>query len=150
MKKRDIILDFTSLLDVIMIILFFFVLYSKIDTDEITKKAKEAENHYNALIIEQQQINDEAEKEIERIKDADKNAFANQKALNSFEKGEYFTISLDVFDNSDNWNLDFYFAGKLIGKINSKDTNDLKKSIREVLEKKDINSSSEDKYLCVY
>ena len=28
MKIREIILDFTSLLDVIMIILFFFVLYS--------------------------------------------------------------------------------------------------------------------------
>ena len=43
MKVREIILDFTSLLDVVMIILFFFVLYSSIDTENATEKAKAAE-----------------------------------------------------------------------------------------------------------
>ena len=150
MNKRELILDFTSLLDVIMIILFFFVLYSKIDVDEITSKATEAENRYNALIVEQQELNEEAEKEIARIKDADKNAFSNQKALNAFEKGEYYTISLDVLNNSDDWNLKISFSNKIISEINSKDTNDLKSSIKEILKTNGVDKNSDDKYLCIF
>lgn len=37
MKKRQIILDFTSLLDVIMIILFFFIIFSNLETDNLKK-----------------------------------------------------------------------------------------------------------------
>ena len=37
MKKRQIILDFTSLLDVIMIILFFFIIFSNLETDNLRK-----------------------------------------------------------------------------------------------------------------
>ena len=37
MKKRQIILDFTSLLDVIMIILFFFIIFSSLETDNLKK-----------------------------------------------------------------------------------------------------------------
>lgn len=148
MKIREIILDFTSLLDVIMIILFFFVLYSTIDTDKITNQAKEAEQNYNNLIVKQQEINDEAEKELERIKSADENAVANQKALNAFEKGDYFTFSLDVLNKSDNWTLKISFGDKLLGKINSNETNDLKKSIIEKLETKILNR--DEKYLCIF
>lgn len=150
MKIREIILDFTSLLDVIMIILFFFVLYSTIDTDKITNQAKEAEQNYNNLIVKQQEINDEAEKELERIKSADENAVANQKALNAFEKGEYYTISLDVLNNSDDWNLKISFSNKIIGEINSKDTNDLKSSIKEILKTNGVDKNSDDKYLCIF
>ena len=41
MNKREIILDFTSLLDVIMIILFFFILFSHLETED-AKLALEA------------------------------------------------------------------------------------------------------------
>ena len=34
MKKRDVILDFTSLLDVTLIVIFFFVLFSHLDSQE--------------------------------------------------------------------------------------------------------------------
>ena len=43
MKAREIILDFTSLLDVMMIILFFFIFFSKIDVDSATERANQAE-----------------------------------------------------------------------------------------------------------
>lgn len=42
MNKRQIILDFTSLLDVIMIILFFFILFARMETDQ-SKAALESE-----------------------------------------------------------------------------------------------------------
>ncbi len=43
MKVREIILDFTSLLDVVMIILFFFILFSSFDVETATEKANQAE-----------------------------------------------------------------------------------------------------------
>ena len=47
MKKRDILLDFTSLLDVTLIIIFFFVLFSHLDSEqnraETEAKTKELE-----------------------------------------------------------------------------------------------------------
>ena len=43
MKLREIILDFTSLLDVIMIILFWFILNYQTETTKIREKASAAE-----------------------------------------------------------------------------------------------------------
>lgn len=43
-NKREIILDFTSLLDVIMLILFFFVIFAQLDTAEAISEAKDAKN----------------------------------------------------------------------------------------------------------
>lgn len=46
-KKRELILDFTSLLDVIMLILFFFVIFAQLDTSEAIAKAQAAEEAAN-------------------------------------------------------------------------------------------------------
>ncbi|MGN0614756.1 hypothetical protein [Ruminococcus flavefaciens] len=146
MKVREIILDFTSLLDVIMIILFFFVLYSTIDTKNAINNAKEAESNYNNLIIKQQELNDEAARELERNKLIDKNAAANQQALNSFEKGDYLDFYLDVTDNSDNWTLVISFGNKQ-REINSYETDDIKSSIRDTL--KQFGFSTDDTYICI-
>lgn len=147
MKIREIILDFTSLLDVIMIILFFFVLYSTIDTKNAINNAKEAEQNYNDLIVEQQELNEEAENELERLKSADKNAATNQKALNAFEKGDYFDFRLDVADKSDNWSLTISFGKDKLGKINSKEDDDIKTSIKDILMKSGF--AADDTYLCI-
>lgn len=147
MKLREIILDFTSLLDVIMIILFFFVLYSTMDTEKAANKAKEAEQTYNHLIVEQQEINEEAQKDLERIKAADENAAVNQQALNAFDKGDFFTFRLDVTEQSDNWTLRVFFGRKQLGTILSQETDDIKGSIRDILEKSGF--TTEDTYLCI-
>ena len=39
MKNKDIVIDFTSLLDVTLIIIFFFIMFSTFDTDNEKKKA---------------------------------------------------------------------------------------------------------------
>jgi hypothetical protein len=147
MKLREIILDFTSLLDVIMIILFFFVLYSTIDTKNVLNNAKEAEQTYNNLIVEQQELNEEAENELERLKSADKNAATNQKALNAFEKGDYFDFRLDVADKSDNWSLTISFGKEKLGMINSREADDIKGSIKDILMKSGF--AADDTYLCI-
>ena len=75
MKLREIILDFTSLLDVVMIILFFFVLYTSFDVEDISEKAKAAETSYNEMIEEnekeQQEWREKASQEWERILSAE-------------------------------------------------------------------------------
>jgi len=147
MKLREIILDFTSLLDVIMIILFFFVLYSTIDTENAANKAKEAEQTYNHLIVEQQEINEEAQKDLERIKAADENAAANQTALNAFDKGEFFTFRLDVAEQSGNWTLKVFWGRKQLGEVFSQETDDIKSAVRDILEKSGF--TTEDTYLCI-
>ena len=147
MKLREIILDFTSLLDVIMIILFFFVLYSTIDTEKVANKAKEAEQTYNHLIAEQQEINEEAQKDLERIKAADENAAVNQQALNAFDKGDFFTFRLDVAEQSNNWTLSISFGRKQLGEINSHETDDIKGSIKDILKRSGF--TTEDTYLCI-
>ncbi|WP_294751486.1 hypothetical protein [uncultured Ruminococcus sp.] len=158
MKIREVILDFTSLLDVIMIILFFFVLYSTIDTEEVTNKAKRAEASYNELIEEnerkqlenekeQEEWREEASKEWNRIESMDENAAANQQALNSFDKGEYFDFRLEVIDKSDNWNLTITYGKKMRCEINSKETDDIKGSIKDIL--KQSGFSTDDTYLCI-
>lgn len=147
MKLREIILDFTPLLDVIMIILFFFVLYSTMDTQKAANEAIETKQIYNQLIDEQKEINEEAARELEQIKSADENAAANQKALSSFDKGDFFTFRLDVSEQSDNWTLSISFGKKQLGEVVSKETNDIKGSIRDILEKSGF--TTEDTYICI-
>lgn len=149
MKIKEIILDFTSLLDVVMIILFFFVLYSTIDTDN---KVKDKETYYNELIDEnkkeQEEWREEASKEWARIESFDENAAASEEALNAFERGEFYKFRLDVIDRSKDWTLKISFNGKQIDEIKSNETDDVKTAIKNSLNKSDF--SKNKKYICVF
>lgn len=52
MKKRQINLDFTSLLDVIMIILFFFIIFSSLETDSLKKDLEDKQQQVSAELEE--------------------------------------------------------------------------------------------------
>ena len=146
MKAREIILDFTSLLDVIMIILFFFVLYSTIDTEEVTNKAKRAEASYNELIEEnekkqaeneqeQQEWRKKASEEWDRILSADANAVNNQKALTAYNNGEGIYFNLQNVEKSNVWTLSVLYGTKKAGEISSDESRELKEKIKACLEK---------------
>lgn len=147
MKNREIILDFTSLLDVIMIILFFFVIYSKLDSETATSKAKEAEQTYNQMIADQQEMNDKAARELQRIRSADENAAVNQKLLSDFNKGDYFALNLDEVKTSDDWKLKIIFNYKTLAEIIPEDDTDLKASIRDVWVQSGLDN--ETPFICV-
>ena len=57
MKKKDILLDFTSLLDVTLILIFFFVIFSHFDNVQSTAQIEDKESKLES------QINDAAERE---------------------------------------------------------------------------------------
>lgn len=62
--KKEIFLDFTSLLDVTLIVIFFFVLFSRLDYQEQVDKLEAAEQ----VAIENTQIAEERKKELEQEK----------------------------------------------------------------------------------
>ena len=139
MKVREIILDFTSLLDVVMIILFFFVLYSSLDAENAAEKAKAAEASYTEMQEqnekEQQEWREKADEEWDRILSADANAGKNQQALSAYNEGKGITFNLHEVEKGDVWTLSVLADGKRIGKISSDDARQLRGKLKEMLEK---------------
>ena len=66
MRKKDVILDFTPLLDIILIILFFFILYSVFNVKESEERAEQArmayEDKLDALDAEEARLGAEWER----------------------------------------------------------------------------------------
>ena len=99
MKKREIFLDFTSLLDVIMIILFFFILFSTFEIEEATTAANQTKTEYETKISEIETKQEEINSEWEKLLQIDKNAVKNQQALLNYQS-HIITINLyDKFDD---------------------------------------------------
>ncbi len=104
MKRNRIFLDFTTLLDITMIILFWFIIKSDASANEartqaqeqIASIAAEAEQERIEFELEKENWRKEAESELERIKSADENAAKNQQALAGVEKGNIIHIQLDI------------------------------------------------------
>lgn len=108
MKLKEIILDFTPLLDVIMIILFWFILNYHNQTAEIQEQAKnamaeaksisaEAEDKKNELDEKEKELiekQDEINELLTVIKEADERKGANIEGLNEFQKGLNLTAQL--------------------------------------------------------
>lgn len=119
MRKKEVVLDFTSLLDVILIILFFFILYSSFNIKEsearVEKERIAYEEKIGALEAERSQINDERirmqaretelNEEWDRIRALDEKAVQNQQALIEFNNGGMLSFNLQKEDASDDWEL---------------------------------------------
>ena len=139
MKIREVILDFTSLLDVVMIILFFFILYTTFDVEKEAEKVKAAEASYTEMMEqnekEQQEWQERASEEWERILSADANAAKNQQALNAYDSGNGITFNLQDVQKGDKWALSVLSGNKRIGSISSDESRDLRSRIKELLEK---------------
>lgn len=103
MKKRDIILDFTSLLDVTLIVIFFFVLFSHLENEEkkaITEqKVKELETSIQAAEVREENANELIgilEEEINIIRESDTRRGANMKAMLEYMTSSNIKIILDM------------------------------------------------------
>lgn len=107
MKRRDVILDFTSLLDVTLIVIFFFVIFSNLDSQankartdakvqELDAAVQQAENREtNAKELEEQ-----LQKDIDTVKESDVRRGANTKEILVFNKDENVKIILDMESGS--------------------------------------------------
>ncbi len=70
MKKRDIILDFTSLLDVTLIIIFFFVIFSRLESDE-TRQQLETKMQELSQAVEQAEAREQEANEMLELLEKD-------------------------------------------------------------------------------
>ena len=151
MKVREVILDFTSLLDVMMIILFFFIFFSKIDVDTATENANKAEASYNSMLEEtekeklenqqeQEEWREKASQEWERLEQADENAAKNQEALSAYNEGRGISFNLHDVEKGDIWTLSIIYGNKKLGEISSEEVRDLKEKLKEFINKAGYNT----------
>ena len=102
MKKRDVILDFTSLLDVTLIVIFFFVLFSHLDEQEnkartdakvqemqvAIQEAEDRESDANELV-------NQLEEELGIVQEYSDRQASNVSEMLEFNKSENIKIILD-------------------------------------------------------
>lgn len=122
MKKKDIFLDFTSLLDVTLIIIFFFVIFSHLDREENKAFVEEKVNELETSIYEAEQRESEArellhtvEEELEMVRNVDQRQELNLEAMIEYVQGANIKIILDI--EEDEWNIRIIHSGKLLDRI---------------------------------
>ena len=104
--KKDIILDFTSLLDVTLIVVFFFVLFSHLDLQENDAKVQEkthelevAIQEANARETQAKSLTDELENQLQLVSYASERNGSNVSEILEFNKNQNLKILLDIQDN---------------------------------------------------
>ena len=163
-NKREIILDFTSLLDVIMLILFFFVIFAQIDSTEAMTKIEEikrqAELQMSKAQAEWEKVNDAEQQlnsELEQLQNS--NALAESIIINSdseFDKALRLKLIL-ARNQSDKWILslespthrkDEYIYTELgkIDDVREIDSSKLADAINTAIINNDY--SNEDAFIC--
>ena len=151
MKYREVILDFTSLLDIIMIILFFFILFSTFDVETAAEKAQQKQEEYETFISEtqeeQNQWQEKADKEWKRLQQSDQTASDNLQALIAFDQGNMLSLSLQDIERSDKWTLSITENQKKITALSAESGEKLKQDLKAVFEQYGLNNG--EVILCV-
>ncbi len=143
MKKRQIILDFTSLLDVIMIILFFFIIFSNLETDNLKKdledkqqqvsseleEAKAKNDKADELLGEAQEKNEQADKRMEEANSAVDRSGDNADAIMDFSENKNLKLHLDMSGES-GWTLKFAKGEEIIKEVPKADISEMTDEVR--------------------
>lgn len=106
-NKREVILDFTSLLDVIMLILFFFVIFAQIDSsnavnavesaNQIMQEANDSQANADAMMADAEQMQDYAMAVVSN-------------STSDFDKA--IQLQLDLKLENEKWKIDITESGK--------------------------------------
>ena len=162
MNKREIILDFTSLLDVIMIILFFFILFSHLETEEAkiafqtaqqnaAQREEEAEQKLEdaeKLLEEAKQKEQQAEEKLNEAELAGERQGENVEGITEFSRNLNIRVKLKMISGSSNWSMLIYKGEQQIAEIPKEDVSSMSKSFLQALS--DMGCARDDTLLCVY
>lgn len=162
MNKRDIILDFTSLLDVIMIILFFFILFSHIETIDAIKEKEKMQAEHSQIIEQAEQIksdaeelladaeikNSQAEELLSEVKQSDSRSAYNIEAIDEFSRGLNLRLNLNMNGDSGAWELDVFCGDDFLQSIHKNTPKMMKQSFSDIVTEKGY--TEEDTILCVF
>lgn len=158
MMKRKISLDFTSLLDITMIILFFFLINFKFSVDDIKAEAsaqmeaaavqsERLEADKQSLEEEKEAWQKQAEAELDKIRETDKNAADNAEALLDFKNGYFISIDLEI--NKENvWKMTVRRGETEIGTIASSDNPNISDEFVTMLNREKF--KKDDVIICVF
>ena len=162
MNKREIILDFTSLLDVIMIILFFFILFSHFETEDAKialqaaeQKATQREEQAEQKLEEADRLLEEAEQKeqqaTEKLNEADlagKRQGENVDGIIEFSRNLNIRVYLKMKDSGSSWSLLVCKGEQQIVEIPKEKVNIMAQTFVNALS--DIGCEKDDTLLCVY
>lgn len=126
MKREEIILDFTSLLDVTLIVIFFFVIFSNLDSENNRAKTEQAVSEYESMMEAAEKRENEAtklveqlEKDLEIIKKSDENMAENLEEMMNYAKGQNLKILLEIESNT--WKAKIICGNEKIAEIDDSD-----------------------------
>lgn len=162
MNKREIILDFTSLLDVIMIILFFFIIFSHLETEDAKlasqaaqQNAIEREEQAEQKLEEADRLLEEAERKeqqaTEKLNEADlagKRQGENVEGIVEFSRNLNIRVYLKMTDSGSSWSLLVCKGEQQIAEIPKDKVNIMAQTFVNALS--DIGCEKDDTLLCVY
>ena len=106
MKIREIILDFTSLLDIFMLILFFFILFSHFEVEEVKESANQARDEAIAMSESVEEKLQQAEEELALLEEVNHGKAVDMTALMEISRGTMMQSRLTMDDSGDTWVLE--------------------------------------------
>ncbi len=123
--KKDVLLDFTSLLDVTLIVIFFFVIFSNLENQQTKARVDEKINELAHEIQEAEekqteaiQLAEELQKEIAFVQEYDERKAANEAEMINFMRGENLKLIM-VVSSSSKWRLKVTGSGDYFTVIES-------------------------------
>ena len=159
MKIREIILDFTSLLDVIMIILFFFILFSHFETEEMKQQYEEDYQAMEAVSEAAAEASEAAEQksaeldnQLQMIAGMDSDSANNLQALMEFSRGTNLKAYLKTKGNS--WTLEIQKKNEqtqeteILGRLT--DTDNISLEIKKILYLKEYEPEDRIMFAFIY
>ena len=125
MKKRDLLLDFTSLLDVTLIVIFFFVIFGNLENQQNKQHMDEKISEYDQAIKDAEQkeaeaiqLSEQLQKEIAFVQAFDERKAANETELINFMRGENLKLIMDV-SSSTEWGIRVIKAGEVFTAVSN-------------------------------
>lgn len=157
MNKRDIILDFTSLLDVVLIILFFFILYSHFETES---ERAAMQSQYDGMIAEAEGMIADAEELLLSAEEKDKLSEQSlaeaeaagerqgENAAGIIEFGKGLNLRLDMKKGESGWIFEAFRGETAIGSFAVGESAEMSESLSELIS--GAGYTSEDTILCTF
>lgn len=115
MKRRDIVLDFTSLLDIILIILFFFILFSHMEVADSRATAEAQMAKAQSMHEKAEGLAEQLEDELEMIRQTDPRRADNAQAMLEFGRSQNVKLILTTEDGS--WELNILCNDEVVSKV---------------------------------
>lgn len=106
MKIREIILDFTSLLDIFMLILFFFILFSHFEVEEAKENANQAVNEAISVSEAAESVREQAEEELALLEEINHGKAVDLTALLEISRGTLMQSRLMMDKSGDFWTIE--------------------------------------------